>query len=666
MASRIKTVKFAVPMFTGVVADAVVTNLTQTTLYIPETVTSFNSVSAELGFQDIVTATGGTINEYRIGFSLGSSAYTTVTKTDDITHSGENLAAVLGPFDFTSLFTTSWSGTSMTLDSQVYFDQTTGTTLGMRNVTIVLSITYTYDDTSATQLKTVAIPLESLTTGLQTTANSNIGSNQIPQLTGGGILPEAGVVMRDYYFIIEGNENSAAATDYTISANIDSGTATAFGTQEAGLITDRFTRWVYKPSSVPSLTATHNFQLWSSLASRAFHVTITLYVTYEFTLSSTTRVINSIVVPLEMNSPLGSTSSTNADRFSYELLIAEPGTLTLRQSAFRINFNAAGSPQAYYRAGTQAFRFYGTAVGVAAGMYSLQQRIDSGSAQGLGIIGFGRGAKTFVVEGYSATITEANQPSNIAGYIILNYESDLSSSGIGAHSHTVEEVMISSVSTLELLNTALSYAPVFPETEYRLLSAGFLLYINTTSASMAINLDVKCLGTEGKGGGYYSIYSDAYISDGEVGSTLIWTQGRDVIRRYPSDPTSNRIDFKSARNYRMYSSTVSVAGLSALYTYHSMYIPVTGTISGSAGGTVRINVYRSDTQSIIYTTTRVGNGTFSFNWYDNTIEIYADAYEDTTHYGRSVNLIAGVTSPDISLDTSGGGGGVQVVARAYA
>jgi hypothetical protein len=655
MATRIKTVQFAFPMTTSDVTDAVVTNLTQITVYIPETVSSFISATVDVGFQDIISVTGGTIGEHRAGLRLGAAAYTTVTETDDITNSGENIAGVIGPFNFTSHFTTNWTGTSMTCDVQVYFDQTTGTTLGMRNVTAVLTLTYEYDDTAATQIKTAWIPLESLVGALTTTANSNIGTSQIPQLTGtGGMLPEASVAIRDYYFLIEGNEATSAATDFTVSVNIDGGTSTAFGIQEAALASGRYCRWIYKPA-VPTTTSTHNFQMWSSLAARLNHVVITLVVTYEFSESSTTSVLNSIILPLEIGSPLGAINSTYASRYQRDVFIAEPGTIVLKQSAFRINFNVNATPTGLnMRAGSQSYRAYTPYGGVVCGMLSMQQRIDSGGAQGAGIT-LARGKNTVTIDGYITVTT--NQMTNISGYFMINYQSDKSTAGIGAHNHTVFKNLYQWDALLQDRIRVDSFSFAIPESNYRISSVGFAIYHFVATGSEAITMDAQCLTTEGKGGGYYDIYGDAYQSDAERSSNVIYMNGRDVFKRYPVDPAVDRVDIESARSYRFFSTTTSSNGMMMLVTYHSIAFTVSGNIYGSQGGTVTINVYRSDNNELVYTTTRSGDGAYSFTWYDDTIALYTEAYEDTGHYGRSTTATAG-TDLDVVLSFA--------VARAFA
>lgn len=635
MATREKTICFAFPM-TGSVTDKTVTNLSQITLYIPEASPTFTSVFVEVGFQDVITATGGTITEHRCALRLGAAGYTTVTETDDIANSGENLAGVIGPFDFTSHFTTNWTGTSMTCDLQVYFDQSTGTTLGMANVTAKVYITYTYDDTAATQIKTVRIPLESLVGTLPTTA-TNFGTNQIPILTGGsGILPEASPVIRDWFLVIEGNENNNnTTTDFTVSMNIDGGATTAFTTQEAALGSDRFCRWIYKPGAAPTTTATHNLQLWSSVTNKCNHVTVTLYVTYQFTLSGTTRTLNSLLIPIEIASPLGVATTAEASRFQRDIVISDPGTITMRQSGFRINYNVAATPASHrWRAGAQSFRAYTPLASVVCGMFSVQQRIDSGSAAGAALT-LARGKNVFVVDGY-ATST-ANQMTNISGYIILNYESDVGWNGIGQNAHTVKKILLAWDALLTDRNRVNNWSFPIPESEYWLMATGFNFIQWVATTSMGVTFDVECLPGEGKGAGYYDIYADAYQSDAERSCSIIWMRGRDTFKRMPTDAGADRLDIETIRDYRLFTSTTCGNGMVAVASYHSFRWTAAGTLSGlDAGLPTTVQLVRNDTKEVMQEQVlSAGTAAFSFPVYDDTEDYFISAYQDETHVGRS-------------------------------
>lgn len=634
MATREKTVVYAFPMTTALVADAVVTNLGQITLYLPENAKAFTSVFVEVGFQDAITATGGTIGEHRVGLRLGAAAYTTFTELDDLVNTGENIAGVIGPIDFTTHFQTNWAGTNMTCDLQVYFDQTTGTTLGMNNVTAKIYVTYTYDDTSATHVKTVPIMLESLVGALPTAA-ANFGANQIPQLTGaGGLLPEAGVVIRDYFFVIEGNENNNnTTTDFTISANIDGGATTTFMNQEASLGSDRYCRWIYKPA-VPATGAAHNLQLWASVA-KAHNVAVTLWVTYEFTPATSTRTLNVAWLSVEIASPLGSTTTAEANRFKRTLSIQEPGAITLRQSGFRINYNIPATPTSTrWRAGAQAYRNYAPAPNVVCGMFTLQQRIDAGSAQGAGIV-LARGRNDLVIDGYQTQ--PATESTNITGYVIVLYESDIAAAGVGAHTHPVFKSLLAWDALSNDFVRVNNFAFTIPEANYWLTSYSFKALSWASNASMTIGMDMECLAGEGKGAGYYDIHTDAYVSDAELGCTEMWMRARDAVKRFPSDADSDRVDVETARDYRFYTTVVSQRGIVVMACYHSLTFSAAGAISGNnAALPTDLELIHDATGEIMQRTTLAAGVTaFNFAVNDNTDDYYVSAYQDGTHVGRS-------------------------------
>ena len=86
-------------------------------------------------------------------------------------------------------------------------------------------------------------------------------------------------------------------------------------------------------------------------------------------------------------------------------------------------------------------------------------------------------------------------------------------------------------------------------------------------------------------------------------------------------------------------------------TYHSVIRTVSGSITGSSGGPVDIYLHRASTGEIVLATSQIGNGSFSFDWYDDTEDLFVSAYESTTKKGRSKRDVSG-SGFDISL---GGG-----------
>jgi hypothetical protein len=75
--------------------------------------------------------------------------------------------------------------------------------------------------------------------------------------------------------------------------------------------------------------------------------------------------------------------------------------------------------------------------------------------------------------------------------------------------------------------------------------------------------------------------------------------------------------------------------VSQLFTYHAITYSVSGTVSGSAGGTVTLNLCRANTGERVLTTTRTGNGTYTFTWYDDTENVFVEARESGALIGRS-------------------------------
>jgi hypothetical protein len=525
---------------------------------------------------------------------------------------------------------------------RVYFDQSTGTTLGMTNVTGIITVTYTYDDdpaTNATQIKTVWIPFDSPVGALPTIAGTY--SDQIPQLTAaGGLLAENSPTIRDFYFVIEGNTAvNNTTTDFAISLAVDGTIVYTSGNIENALGSDTFHRHLARPSILPDTTTSLPMELWVSTGAvtRFNHVTVTLVVTYEFNAASTTRMLNSIYIPIEISSPMGQNTTAEASRFNRRISVQETN-VTLRQSAFRINFNVPASVSGLnLRAGAQSYRTYTHIGGVVCGMYSVQQRIDSGSAQGAGFT-LARGFNEINIDMYTTDTTD--DVSNINGYILLNYTSDVPSGGIGAANHTVMLKLLDWNAALSDINRINNYAVAIPESNYWLTGAGFVFIQWVATGSMAVTFDTECKAGEGKEAGYVDIYSDAYVSDAERACSIIWMRGRDAFKRYPQDPDTDRLDIETARDYRLYTTTTTGNGMYAILTYHSITYTVSGNVNDSNGGTVDLFLHRANTHELIGETSRTGNGSYSFTWYDNTEEVYVTAYEDDNYKDRSGSGLA--------------------------
>lgn len=644
MTIRTKTLWYATQLAADVV-DATLTALPTITIYTENSSRVFRSVKVWLNYEDISTATGATVGEHRCACSVAGAAATTITELDDITNSGENMSGRIGPFDFTSHFTTNYpAADSTTLAISVYFDISTGTGLNVRNVSALIAITYEYDDTAATQYATAIVPMESLAAALTTTVGSQIGTNQIPQLTGAGGLLEniAGVTVRQQFFLVEGNvEGGGSASATTLNVRVDTGGAThTFGASTPTLASDRFHTFVHIES--PSAGAAHQWQAWCTTTGRFNHCCHTMYVTYQFTLSGTTEFLNSILLPFELPSPMGGTAAADDSRFERTLFVEEPATITLKQSAYRVHFipGAGALGGLNSRAGSQAFRAYTPAAAVICGGSCFQQRIDSGSAQGAGIT-LARGKNTITIDIYRTDATDLGW--NVSGCIILNYKSAVSSQGIGAHNHTtVWGINMDWDAALTSLRESTASAPIIPEANWRATGLGYQMVHWDAGATNSLVFMAEVLSGEGAGDGWRDLYADQMIKDAERACQIIYCRARDDFQRWPLDTDTNRMALETTRKYRYTNVATCAKGVVMLLTYHAITFTVAGDVTGSAGGTVDIDAYTEDGNEVTHigSTSRTGNGAYSVTWYDNTLPCYAEAREDGTHIGRSDSAVA--------------------------
>ena len=100
-----------------------------------------------------------------------------------------------------------------------------------------------------------------------------------------------------------------------------------------------------------------------------------------------------------------------------------------------------------------------------------------------------------------------------------------------------------------------------------------------------------------------------------------------------------RLDLETARDYRIFNSTAASVGLLAILTYHSFTFTAADSISGGFSGLVTLNLHRADTGEKVATTSRVGDGPYSFVWYDNTVEMYVECIDSIGQVGRSQNTL---------------------------
>jgi hypothetical protein len=625
MATRLKTVEFAHPPLAAL-TDNTLTSMTQITVYLPETGTkTFRSVIATVSAVGTATATGN-VTTRQLQCRLGAAAYTSNTNSNLHTGSGEDII-VFHSVNLTSHFQTNWTGTSMTFDSQVLLDGT-ATGIAWTNVCVTLQVTYEYDDTSTTQIKTVRIPLNA-PVGAFATTKPGTATATIPNLS--TELPEASKVFRSTHIVVQGNTSiNAATTDATITMQLDATTAHTTGIFEGVSASDLWYRYVWDCAAVLNTSASMGFYIWGSVA-RFNHSQAYLVVTYEFNASTTTQIFNSLMLPMDMSSPMGGTTSADYQRGARDFFIQEPGTITTKQIAFYSFWEQAAAISGLnMRVGTGSFVTYtNTALNVG-GSIGAMTRNDAAFT-------LARGRNNINFDIYRTDTADFGW--GLCGFWIINYTSDVPTQGIGAANHTVMWNLGSSFDgAAASTRTYTATAPIIPEVDHYITAVGNQLrYVsNTTSAVAGLSLSFEKTAAEGNVA-WINAYADPVHTDPETGLRHVYTQVKDYFERWTGDPQPDRLLLETSRRWRTAYGNGATAfeQLDMMITYHSITYTISGNITGSAGGTVEISVDRDSTGEEVLTTSRVGDGAYSLTWYDNTENLYVSAYENSTHVGRS-------------------------------
>jgi hypothetical protein len=654
MALRTKTIEYAFDFATQSVASGTARDFTAITVDIPEnTSRTFRSVILEVSGCDNVT-TAASITAVLMGISVSPTARNDATVTQTIANSGENQTFIFMR-DVTSYFQTNYTGTSHTVGARL-----TVTGVATINCTAKLIITYEYDDTAqTTRIKTVKIPIDG-NIGNLTTSLAAIGgfSDQFPALD--TFLPEASKVYKDIFFEMNGHTGNTGTTSRTLTTRYNGTTSLASGLYQAALASDCWFRRIDKLLDSVDKSITNTIEASTSNTAMPFPcLSGVIVVTYQYDHSATTTVINSIQLPaVDEAGWCGGPTSDDRSRFKRSFFIQEPGTITLIQSGVLLSYIDGAAVTMVFNVGSQESREFGHAATVRCGGMHHLRRFDSGAAGSPGSgISLQRGLNNIVIDFHTTGTGTGTLGSNVSGLIFLNYYSSVSSQGADAHSHTTYWINRphATGNLVERLQYSGATTPIIPETNWYSVGIGYEGKVHTsgtTVGSLAFCFQTEIQSTEREGAGWLDFYNSIYSSDPEIGPSLIWARARDDYQRHPRDPDSSRLNPLTARDYRFDVSQVSTIFWQAtkMITYHSITFPVAGNITGSDGGTIQIDLIRTDIAEIVDTTTRVGDGAYSFTWYDNTIDMIVLAYENDDKKGVSVQEVASSsTSFDIDL-----------------
>lgn len=630
--SALNFVQVAMPPLASMV-DNTLTSLTQITIYLPEDTKVFKSVIARVTAMGTATAVGN-VTTRRLQARLGAAGYTTHTNSNLLTGSGEDIF-VDHALDLTAHFNTNWTGTSMTFDAQALMDGT-ATGIAWTNICVTLNILYEYDETtSTTGVKTFRMPLTMPLTNLAT-SKPGTALHTIPNLS--TKLPEGSKAFRNHFVTVQGNINRAAATDVTMTFQLDSTTSHTTGVFEGLSNTDFFLRYIWDAPTLDT-SASMGWYAWAS-ATEFNHMQAWLTVTYEYDLTASNDMMVSVVLPAELASPMGGTTSSDYQRTARNLWIEEPGTITTEDIAFFSFWDqAAAIAGLNMRVGTGSFQAVTDIAATVAG--SNAAMIVNNAAFTLA-----RGRNNLTFDVYRTDTADLGM--NMSGFWIVNYTAGKPAGGY----HKANKTLIMSLGAhyngaAAAFRSLSAIAPAIPETEYLLNAVGinYKYLTNTTGTAAGVAITAELLAAEG-GIGWEPIYTDVSHTDPEVGIHECYAQARSYFKRWPTDPDPDRVDIETARRWRavLANFCASFDYLDMMLTYHSITFTISGTLSeytGDGSG-IEVDLFRKNGahRDHIGTVTTTTGGAYTFTWYDDTETVFAVSRQDSTHAGRSDDGLA--------------------------
>jgi hypothetical protein len=569
------------------------------------------------------------------------------------TNTSENNATSVF-IDATTLFQDTFTGSSQTFDFEIGYS-TISAFLGDLAVTSgELFITYG-SDTQNTRIKSVIIPLTTIdNTGLSNSLNS-IGSNELPDLA--SYLPEASKVMRNFYIVVTGNDQCSTPMTYELRMKVGSAAERYSIGITSGQVTGNTVKLIYTDDAISTgsaqdiqmaISARHlNFRNWSMYA----------VATYEYDASTTTRTINTLMLPFETSSTTLPQDDPNyPEKIRKKFFIEEPGTINNVRVGAYIYFNDVSSPVMNIKDMSEStYKTVSFIDNQRAGGFRYGYRLPTGTLI--------RGRNEIGIDIYGSA-TGAITPScwYTCGYFIVNYHSDVFSGGIEKHNK-----VISCIHQFQKVNAFRNISMnrlVNPLSEWFMNDFGLMgEFYFATVANTTLSVDTRFIlenpnNTEetkavfGAGGLTYEA-SDSMFYDVIVGD-------RDKVKKYLGDAHEHRtVDlFNGGRFITEYGYSTVIGGSQTITSCHEISYTVTGSVIGYSGNGsgLAVTFYDDETGEKLFEATTAVGGTFSAVWYDNTRPIVCDVYDPTLD--RYEESSPGIAGTDIfTMDFTGGSGG---------
>ena len=673
-----KTIRVAVNFDAiSTLSNDTLTTIGTPTIYIPENGdadVTFTSAMFYFSFTD--TSNGGNANGFKIAnyqaeitlADASAAVNFTYTAESQLTNSNENINGTFGPIDFTSYFNdeSGWdsSRASQACTTKILINTTTGTSTDFNKTYGWFEITYTYDaDAGTSRIQTVCLPLESYNNYVPESATEFA---TLAQLTGGGGLLEGynSPVIRQRWVEIRGNTYQAQTSMY-LEYSFDGGSGTQLPANLGTLSTGIYDYYQIDTSGLDA-NSTHTLEILASRATRWPSILFQEWVTFEFTTTSTTKVLNYVELPLQF-ARLPHVEAS-ASQLNTQIYLPE-ANITQSNCAVEINFESdAGAYNPKIRAGSQSYKNYLLHGSVMAGPLTFQHRIDTGSSEGEGI-SLHSGTNIIPLNLYQSAAAQARRITNVTGLIKLAYLSDVDSGGVDNHSQTVRHygthTVLNVVDSNPDNNNAFSASYSFP--------AGQDYHVQSTSLNMYAFSDQAIIGHRVMAYVPFStttsmdlfssnqraLYNTQTRKDAEETYMRGYYPTYETYDRYPGDIEDARLDPSVERKYEwQVNHNCTGQAWDFTVTYHGITYPLSGSIANSSNGTSSLSLYQEvdDKLVLLKTESFNGDGNYNFSVYNSESNYQVSSYIDTASKELS-KLDTPGEGFNIDYASGGGGGG---------
>jgi len=614
-------------------------------VYAPETSSrTFRSAQIQLTWRCASTSASN-FTGWRVGITLGAAATYDVDYSPTAQGNTGDHECSFFVRDVTKYFNDNFgAGSSQTC--AVGFAMSQAAIRAVNNITCKLILTYEYDDSGlTTAIKTVRIPIQShhelLTNAQQeigtTGGTNNAPVNQIPLLD--TFLPEASKTVRQAFIEMYANEGSATGVDYNAFLQVDAVAEVTRATLEAALTTGTFYHDIYIYDTGTHVTsAAHAFKMRALATARFDCAGAVLVVTYEYNASTTTTVLNSLVLSLDnrnMGMFVNGTTAADQDVLSTDIWVEEPGIITLKQSGVLMWMHAAGAATVNVAANNQTSRAYTiTAVAPTSGDQTIIHRVDHSSGWTLG-----RGKNTLLLKLFTSTAATAV----INGAVVyLNYTSSKATPGIGSHNHStcwsIGEFPTTgaAAATQEILTTASGTTiPNIPEDKWVTNNVTFEVFDRCAAASQTIGLSIENLAGEFYGDGWSNPGTVYRTTDGELSTYCSVINATELFNRFST--ISGSLSSEGTRKYRLQTDTAALTIVRQWITHNSLFFTVSGTIVGYTGGgsDVEALVYSRGTNVLVASGISIDGGYYTATVPDSNYPHFVAFRQDAVRMGRS-------------------------------